>query len=286
MKPLLVTATFTLDRWVVYDEDRFTGANGALHVAVPRRYHNGQTYGAGVEYDLLSGRFRSARACSATCPASGRSSTPRRSPTVARGAGRSGHRRVREASRRRGGLLREDGQGDGALLGGRQRDPPTCVPTGTFRGSYSPARSSPAVRRLAARRDAPRRTAPAQARCIGGRPPGGGLSLLGLGRAASSAGGLPPGGIRGPGRVHVPGMDDVPRSHLSLLQGGRTVRRRAAAAAPAARGAEGDPRRGGRRPQAAIEETVQAARQMRKEIEERIARALEELFWGERPAPG
>ena len=30
--------------------------------------------------------------------------------------------------------------------------------------------------------------------------------------------------------------------------------------------------------QAAIEETVQAARQMRREIEERIARALEELF--------
>ncbi len=30
--------------------------------------------------------------------------------------------------------------------------------------------------------------------------------------------------------------------------------------------------------QAAIEETVQAARQMRREIEEKIARALEELF--------
>ena len=30
--------------------------------------------------------------------------------------------------------------------------------------------------------------------------------------------------------------------------------------------------------QAAIEETVQAARRMRREIEERIARALEELF--------
>jgi hypothetical protein len=30
--------------------------------------------------------------------------------------------------------------------------------------------------------------------------------------------------------------------------------------------------------QAAIEETVQAARPMRREIEERIARALEELF--------
>ncbi len=30
--------------------------------------------------------------------------------------------------------------------------------------------------------------------------------------------------------------------------------------------------------QAAIEETVQAARRMRREIEDRIARALEELF--------
>lgn len=30
--------------------------------------------------------------------------------------------------------------------------------------------------------------------------------------------------------------------------------------------------------QAAIEETVQAARQLRREIEERIARALDELF--------
>ncbi len=74
-------------------------------------------------------------------------------------------------------------------------------------------------------------------------------------------------------------MDDAPRSHLCLLQGGRT-------------GAEVGPRRprlprealrvipGGEAGdlQAAIEETVQAARKMRREIEERIARALEELF--------
>lgn len=52
-RPLLVTATFTFDRWVVYDEDRFVGANGA-YIAVPRHYRNGQTYRAGVEYDLLA----------------------------------------------------------------------------------------------------------------------------------------------------------------------------------------------------------------------------------------
>jgi hypothetical protein len=74
----------------------------------------------------------------------------------------------------------------------------------------------------------------------------------------------------------LPGMDDAPRSHLSLLQGGRT----------AGGGAPRLPReplrviQGGEVGdlQAAIEETVQAARQMRREIEERIARALEELF--------
>lgn len=72
-------------------------------------------------------------------------------------------------------------------------------------------------------------------------------------------------------------MDDVPR-HLVLLQGGRE---------------DGDGReRAGRLPrealrvipggptgdlQAAIEEAVLAARRMREEIEERIARALREL---------
>lgn len=75
-------------------------------------------------------------------------------------------------------------------------------------------------------------------------------------------------------------MDDAPRPHLSLLQGGRTGEGPAPLARPplpreALRvipgGEAGDL-------QAAIEETVQAARQMRREIEERIARALEELF--------
>jgi hypothetical protein len=74
-------------------------------------------------------------------------------------------------------------------------------------------------------------------------------------------------------------MDDAPRPHLSLLQGGRTgegvgpgrprLPREALRVIPG--GEAGDL-------QAAIEETVQAARQMRREIEERIARALEELF--------
>ncbi len=71
-------------------------------------------------------------------------------------------------------------------------------------------------------------------------------------------------------------MDD-PRPQLSLLQGGRTaggasrppLPREALRVIPG--GEAGDL-------QAAIEETVQAARQMRREIEERIARALEELF--------
>jgi hypothetical protein len=71
-------------------------------------------------------------------------------------------------------------------------------------------------------------------------------------------------------------MDDAPRPHLSVLKGGRTgaggaprLRREALRVIPG--GDAGDL-------QAAIEETVQAARQMRREIEERIARALEELF--------
>jgi len=74
-------------------------------------------------------------------------------------------------------------------------------------------------------------------------------------------------------------MDDVPRSRLCLLHGGRTdsdprpqrprLPREALRVIPG--GEAGDL-------QAAIEETVQAARQMRREIEERIARALEELF--------
>ncbi len=74
-------------------------------------------------------------------------------------------------------------------------------------------------------------------------------------------------------------MDDAPRPHLSLLQGGRdpagSVAPRPGLPRAALRvipgGEAGDL-------QAAIEETVEAARQMRREIEERIARALEELF--------
>ena len=73
-------------------------------------------------------------------------------------------------------------------------------------------------------------------------------------------------------------MDDAPKVHLVVLRGGRAdddgaVRRvltrqdlRVIPGGPA-----GDLH-------AAIEETVLAARQMRREIEERIARALDELF--------
>ncbi len=75
-------------------------------------------------------------------------------------------------------------------------------------------------------------------------------------------------------------MEDAPRgSHLVLLRGGRTpedgdgterlLQREDLRVIPG--GPDGDV-------QAAIEETVQAARRMREEIEARIARALEELF--------
>ncbi len=73
-------------------------------------------------------------------------------------------------------------------------------------------------------------------------------------------------------------MDDAP-THLVLLPGGRQDTDEGASPARLSRdarrvipgGPAGDL-------QAAIEETVQAARRMRQEIEERIARALEELF--------
>jgi hypothetical protein len=74
-------------------------------------------------------------------------------------------------------------------------------------------------------------------------------------------------------------MDDAPSVHLVLLQGGRAsddgepgerlLSREDLRVIPG--GPEGDV-------QAAIERTVQAAREMRREIEERIARELEELF--------
>jgi long-chain fatty acid transport protein len=51
-KPVLVMATFTFDRWVVYDVDHFVGNNGATY-DVPRHYGNGQTYRAGVAWDVL-----------------------------------------------------------------------------------------------------------------------------------------------------------------------------------------------------------------------------------------
>lgn len=51
-KPWLVMATFTLDRWIVYDADVFSANNGAM-VTIPRNYGNGQTYRAGVAWDAL-----------------------------------------------------------------------------------------------------------------------------------------------------------------------------------------------------------------------------------------
>lgn len=52
-RPVLVTATFTFDRWVVYQSDTFNGNNGAVLV-VPRHYGNGQTYRAGVAWDVVA----------------------------------------------------------------------------------------------------------------------------------------------------------------------------------------------------------------------------------------
>lgn len=72
-------------------------------------------------------------------------------------------------------------------------------------------------------------------------------------------------------------MDDAPRVHLVVLRGGRTGRDAAARALTRSDlrvipgGAAGEIH-------AAIEETVLAARQLRREIEERIARELDELF--------
>jgi len=49
--PLQLTFTWTLDRWIVYNEDNFVGANGAA-LAVPRQYRNGYTLRGGAEYDV------------------------------------------------------------------------------------------------------------------------------------------------------------------------------------------------------------------------------------------
>ncbi len=50
--PLLVSAGFTFERFVVYREDAFLGTLGTS-VIVPRDYHNGQTYRLGAEYTVL-----------------------------------------------------------------------------------------------------------------------------------------------------------------------------------------------------------------------------------------
>lgn len=49
--PVLVTFTYTFDRWVVYDQDLFSANTGAA-IAVPRDYSNGHTFRAGVEWDV------------------------------------------------------------------------------------------------------------------------------------------------------------------------------------------------------------------------------------------
>lgn len=50
-QPLLVMATYTFERWSVYKNDVFHGANGAS-ISVPRDYSNGWTLRGGAEYDL------------------------------------------------------------------------------------------------------------------------------------------------------------------------------------------------------------------------------------------
>lgn len=52
VKPVLVTGTFTFDRWIVYDTDTFIGNTG-FPIVVHRHYRNGQTYRAGVAWDVL-----------------------------------------------------------------------------------------------------------------------------------------------------------------------------------------------------------------------------------------
>jgi hypothetical protein len=72
-------------------------------------------------------------------------------------------------------------------------------------------------------------------------------------------------------------MDGSAPLHLLVLDGGRKAGApsRAAPAQSALRVLPGGP---AGELQSAIEETVEAARRVRREIEERIARALEELF--------
>ena len=170
VKPVLVMATFTLDRWVVYDFDHFVGNTG-FQLKVPRHYGNGQTYRAGVAWDVL--------------------------PMLVLRAGLQ-----RDVS----GLKKElysptlpDASSWGGSLGATVKFAKAfSVDAGVFYakmdkvtvpssavGSESPDRGADrhlprvvraqrvrllAVRELAARRDVVRRTAPAQARSIGGRP--------------------------------------------------------------------------------------------------------------------
>jgi long-chain fatty acid transport protein len=53
-QPLLLTFTFTFDRWVVYDADDFIGTRPGARLTVRRDYRSGQTYRGGAEYDLSS----------------------------------------------------------------------------------------------------------------------------------------------------------------------------------------------------------------------------------------
>jgi hypothetical protein len=75
-------------------------------------------------------------------------------------------------------------------------------------------------------------------------------------------------------------MDDAPRAPLVLLQGGRTGEDEDETPAPLLGREDLRVIPGGPDSDvyAAIEEAVLAARRMRAEIEERIARALEEKF--------
>ena len=52
IKPLLLTGTFTYDRWEVYAADAFVGDVPGASLTVKRNYGNGQTYRFGAEYEL------------------------------------------------------------------------------------------------------------------------------------------------------------------------------------------------------------------------------------------
>jgi long-chain fatty acid transport protein len=52
IKPLLVTFTYTFDRWEVHESDTFVGDNPNAALRIPRNYGNGHTLRAGAEYDL------------------------------------------------------------------------------------------------------------------------------------------------------------------------------------------------------------------------------------------